>query len=93
MDLDRGVVVGLLLKPDYCSTILAMVDRAYVEVRPVVIGNLTGNGGDGGGYSAAFSMGAILVDFKQPFASTSVSGKEIKDSRESLARLYAIQAA
>ena len=48
VDLDLRLVVGLLPKPDYCSTILAMEDRSDLTVRPATTGHLTGNGGDGG---------------------------------------------
>ena len=48
VDLDRRAVIGLLPKPDYCSSMLAMADRRDVALRPAVTGSLTGNGGDGG---------------------------------------------
>ena len=48
VDLDQRAVVGLLPKPDYCTSMLAMADRRDVAIRPAVTGSLTGNGGDGG---------------------------------------------
>ena len=48
VDLDQRVVVGLLPKPDYCSSMLAMANYSDVALRSAVTGRLTGNGGDGG---------------------------------------------
>ena len=48
VDLDQRALVGLLPKPDYCTSMLAMADRRDVAIRLAVTGSLTGNGGDGG---------------------------------------------
>ena len=42
VDLDQRAVVGLLPKPDYCTSMLAMADRHDVAIRPAVTGSLLG---------------------------------------------------
>ena len=48
VDLDQRVIVGVLPKPNYCRTMLAMAERNDVSLRSAKTGHLTGNGGDGG---------------------------------------------
>lgn len=83
VDLDLRTVVGLLPKPDYRSTMLAMEDRSDLAVQPATTGHLTGNGGDGGGSipSALTWPYHVRLPHDRTLKSSRLVGNAIKQKR------------
>ncbi len=74
MDLDQRAVVGLLPKPDYCTSMLAMADRRDVAIRPAVTGSLTRNGGPNGTIGRTCPVRSISREIFPEFWLSSGSG-------------------